>query len=162
MAKSTKNALILCLAFSAVAVLAALLGYWKSLPLAILAGMLPAVAYETYRTEGATTTLASWGIAAAIVAEAVLILFKIELNIMRYLGSFAGFLPVFDVKMAGPIVIGILSITLLKRTAGIYTKWLAVVIFLSACALFYVLDPDLFSRLFKSGLSEGAKHIPRP
>ncbi len=162
MAKSTKNAFVICLALTIVAALLVLLGWWKSLPLVILAGMLPAVAYEVYRTEGATTTLASWGIAAAIVVEAVLIIFNIQVNIMQFLGSFAASLPAVDIRMAGPVVIGVLAIMLLKRTGGMYTKWLAVVIFLAACGLFYVLDPDLFSKLFKSGLSEGAKRIPRP
>lgn len=54
--------------------------------------------------------------------------------------------PLGEIKIVAPTVIAILSILLFTKTWGVYTKWLAVVIFTTAFAIVYTLDPDVFSR----------------
>jgi hypothetical protein len=45
------------------------------------------------------------------------------------------------------------------RTRGIYTKWLAVVIFITAFAIVYTLDPNVFKDLIKFAAEEGIDSI---
>lgn len=159
MAKSTRNAVLICGVLTViVAIGTAASIYWKQ-PLAIIIAALPAAAYELYRTEGFATRLASAGVLAVLVAEIVLIVGKIELNIARFVGKYVGSMPVVDAKLAGPVVIALLAVMLVRRTAGIYTKWLAIVLLGAAVALFYTLDPVLLSKFVKPALQEGARHI---
>ncbi len=159
MAKPTEHAALICAILTVIAALGAAAAiYWKQ-PLAVIIAALPAAAYELYRTEGFTTKLASAGVLAVLVAEIVLIVGKIELNIARFAGKYVGSMPVVDAKLAGPVIIGLLAVMLVRRTAGIYTKWLAIVLFGAAVALFYVLDPALLSKFVQPALQEGAKHI---
>jgi len=53
-----------------------------------------------------------------------------------------------------------LAVILLIRTRGVYTKWLAVIIFLSAFAVVYTVDPSYFGRLLRVGVEEGLDKIP--
>ena len=146
MARSTEHAALICAVLTIItAAGAAAAIYWKQ-PLAIIFAALPAAAYELYRTEGFTTRLASAGVLAVLAAEIVLIVGKIELNVARFVGSYVGSMPVVDAKLAGPVIIALLAVMLVRRTAGIYTKWLAIVLLGAAVALFYVLDPALISK----------------
>jgi hypothetical protein len=53
----------------------------------------------------------------------------------------------------------ILAIILFVRTAGKFTKWLAVTIFVTAFAIIYSIDPGIFTELFKYGIQEGMRRI---
>ncbi|HSV95355.1 MAG TPA: hypothetical protein VLM75_00320 [Spirochaetota bacterium] len=159
MAKPTEHAALICAILTVIAALGAAAAiYWKQ-PLAVIIAALPAAAYELYRTEGFTTKLASAGVLAVLAAEIVLIAGKIEINIARFAGKYVGSMPVIDAKLAGPVVIALLAVLLVRRTAGIYTKWLAIVLLGAAVALFYTLDPALLSKFVQPALREGAKHI---
>lgn len=159
MAKSTEHAALICGILTVIAAIGAAASiYWKQ-PLVIIVAALPAAAYELYRTEGFTTKLASAGVLAVLVAEIVLIVGKIEINIARFVGKYVGSMPVVDAKLAGPVIIALLAVMLVRRTAGIYTKWLAIVLLGAAVALFYTLDPALIAKFIKPALQEGARHI---
>ncbi|GAG77114.1 unnamed protein product, partial [marine sediment metagenome] len=67
--------------------------------------------------------------------------------------------PLGDIKAVGPAIMAILSIVLFIRTRGRYTKWLAVIIFITSFAILYALDPTIFSRLLRIGIDEGLKRI---
>jgi len=159
MAKPTRNAALICGILTVIAALGAAASIYWTQPLAVIIAALPAAAYELYRTEGFTTKLASAGVLAVLVAEIVLIVGKIEINIARFVAKYTGSMPVVDAKLAGPVVIALLAIMLVRRTAGIYTKWLAVVLLGSAVALFYTLDPALIAKFITPALQEGARHI---
>jgi len=159
MAKPTRNAALICGILTVIAALGAAASIYWTQPLAVIIAALPAAAYELYRTEGFSTRLASAGVLAVLVAEIVLVVGKIEINIARFVAKYTGSMPVVDAKLAGPVVIALLAIMLVRRTAGIYTKWLAVVLLGSAVALFYTLDPALIAKFFTPALQEGARHI---
>lgn len=160
MPKSTKHAALICIVLTVVAGLGVAIGIWKGSPLAAIIGVVPAVIYEVYRTEGFTTKLASVGMLLVLVALIVMIAMKLSFSLAPYLSKF-GITRVVDAKLAGPVIIAVLAVILLRRTAGIYTKWLAVVIFLAAVGLFYVLDPSIFQFILNLGAKEGMKRVGR-
>jgi hypothetical protein len=149
MAKPTKNAALICGILTAIAAAGIGIGIWQHSPLIAVIGMLPAVGYEVYRTEGLSTKLSSIIMLAVLVALIALIAFKVSFDIAPLLKEI-GIGGAFDAKLAGPVIIAILALLLLRRTEGIYTKWLAVVILLSAAGLFFILDSALSASLLKA------------
>jgi len=164
MAKPTKHATLICTIISIVAVIGILLGILFSKPVIIVACLLPAVVYEVYRTEGESTRWASWVLLLVIILEIVLIAANISFDLGSFFGEstkeVAGYsVPLGDIKIFGPIIMGILSIILFVRTRGKYTKWLAAVIFVTCFAIVYVLNPDIFKQLFKTGVEKGLENL---
>jgi hypothetical protein len=158
MAKSTKNAGLICAIVTLLAALGVAIGIWRANPLAVIILLFPAVIYEMYRTEGFYTKLAAIGMFALLVVLMVMLTGNMSLDLSPILAKFSIKAQV-DAKLAAPAVIAILAVFLFRRTAGVYTKWLAVVIILAAMGLFYVIDPALFGFLVKQGTAEGAKRI---
>ena len=165
MAKEYQNATLICVIISVVAAVGIALGFFFKLPLAVVFLMLPAVVYQIYRTEGVSTKLASIGMLIVLVAEAVLIIGNINFNLAnlmggaeKRIGSYR--IPLGDARTMGPLIIALLSGILLRRTAGKYTIWLAVVILISSIGLLYALNPDFIHQLFRSGVvEEGIRRI---
>ncbi len=160
MARSTENAVLICLICTVIMLAGAAAGIYFNKPIVVVLALFPAVVYEIYRVEGVSTIWASWGMLAVLVAEVVLIVGKFNINIATYAAKYIPNLPAVDVKMAGPVIMGYFSYVLIRRTAGIYTRWLAVVILVGCLGMFYALDPALFSRFAGKGLQEGLKNIP--
>jgi len=151
MAKPTKHASKLCLAFSVIAALGIVFGLLVGSPMVILLALVPSVAYEVYRTEGPSTRWASWALAIVLVLQALFMVFDINLDVASLLGYssryVAGYeVPLGDVKVVGPAVMAVLALILMSRTRGRYTKWLAVNIIVTSFALIYVLDHTVFVR----------------
>jgi len=164
MAKPTTYATPICVTLSIITVIGIGIGLLARNPLIIAALLLPAVIYEVYRTEGESTIWSSWLILGAIIAEFVLVIFKINFDLASFLGTssqyIAGYyVPLGDIKVIFPTVIGILSVILFLRTAGIYTKWLSVLIFLGALSIVYTIDPGLFQQLIRLVVQQGMNHI---
>jgi len=160
MAQSTKNAVLICLALTILVVLGGAASiYWKK-PLIVILCALPAAGYEVYRTEGLMTKLASLGIFAVFIAEILFIAFGFNLDVGKYIAKYVSVLPTVDAKLLGPVVIAVLAIMLVRRTGGIYTIWLAVVLFAAAAALLYSLDPNLFKSLVQPAVKEGMRRAP--
>lgn len=156
-----RNCVILTLIAAAFAV-PALIFKW---PVALIAGLLPAAVYEIIRTEGVSTRAASVVLTLVLLAEIVFILFNIRIDLAALSGvtgkTVGGYdLPLGDIRMVGTFVLAILAVVLFIRTAGAYTKWLAVVLFAGAFALIYLLSPSEFPKLLKWGLKEGS-HVIR-
>ena len=136
MAKPTKHAALICTIVSVISLIGIIIGILISRPIIIVILLLPAAIYEAYRTEGPSTRWASWVLILLLILEIVLIAADISFNLATFLGtsetSVVGYnIPLGDVKIVGPIVVGILSIILFTRTRGKYTKWLAVTIFIT-------------------------------
>jgi len=75
----------------------------------------------------------------------------------RYLNleySYVGgqYVPLGDIKILAPVLLAVFSTILFLRTAGPYTKWLSVIIFLSAFIIIYVMSPDMFRELLRSSI----------
>lgn len=160
MAQSTEHAALICLICTILALAGIAGGYYFHKPVITVLALLPAVIYEVYRTEGVSTIWASWGMLAVLIAEAFLIIGNFNINISKYAAKYAPALPAIDIKLGGPVIMAYFSYILIRRTAGIYTKWLAIVILIGCAGLFYVLDPSIFTKLGGSGIQEHLKNIP--
>jgi len=165
MAKSYKHAASICIVLGVLALIGIIIGVAKSNPLITIIFLLPTVIYEVYRTEGRSTKWASRGLLIILVAEIFLIVTNISFNLVEFFGvtekRVSGYnVPLGDIKVVGPAIMAILTIILSVRTRGRYTKWLAVIIFITSLAIVYVLDPTVFSRLLRFGIEEGIRQIP--
>ena len=164
MAKPTKNATLICTILSVIALIGVIVGLLTGYTIAIIIALLPTTIYEIYRTEGKSTKASSTLLLLILIAELVLIIFNIDINLAEYLGTtektIAGYLvPLGDIKIVGPTVMTILSVILFIRPLGPYTKWLAVIIFLTSFAIVYSIDPIIFKDLFRYGVEEGINRI---
>lgn len=164
MAKPTKYATLICTIVSILALIGIVIGIWLSKPLIIVIFLIPAAAYEVYRTEGPSTVWASWILLIVLILEIVLIAANISFDLASFFGEsekvVAGYtVPLGDIKIAGPIVMAILSIILFVRTRGRYTKWLAVVIFITCFAIVYAINPEIFKNLLGLAVDKGIEGI---
>ncbi|MBU4314362.1 MAG: hypothetical protein KJ821_06200 [Actinobacteria bacterium] len=164
MAKPTKYATLICTIVSILALIGIVIGIWLSKPLIIVIFLIPAAAYEVYRTEGPSTVWASWILLIVLILEIVLIVANINFDLASFFGEsekvVAGYtVPLGDIKIVGPIVIAILSIILFVRTRGRYTKWLAAVIFITCFVIVYVINPEIFKNLLGLAVVKGIEGI---
>jgi Na+-driven multidrug efflux pump len=164
MAKPTKYAPHICIITTIFAIIGIIIGIVFSLPVIIVLFLFPAAIYEAYRTEGKSTKMASIFLVVILFLQLILILFGVSFNLAEYLEvsekTIGGYLvPLGDIKVLGPTIMAILSIVLFTKTWGIYTKWLAVVIFVTSFAIVYTLDPDVFRNLLKFAFEEGFNMI---
>lgn len=159
MARSTGHPALICTIYTFIILFGAAAGIYFHKPAAIAFALLPSVVYEVYRVEGVSTIRASWGMLAVLIAEIVMIIWGFNFNIAKYAVKYIPNMPTVDIKMAGPVIMGYFSYVLIRHTAGIYTKWLAVIILIGCLALFYALDPSIFSWFKGSGIQEGLKNI---
>lgn len=56
-------------------------------PLLIIFFLLPTVGYEIYRTEGASTKFSSIAIAVVLLAELLLIIFRVNYDLIKFFGT---------------------------------------------------------------------------
>jgi hypothetical protein len=164
MAKPYKYAPLICTILSIIAVIGIIVGLLLSNPLIIIFLLLPTVVYEVWRTQGESTKWASWILLIVLIAEVILIIFGISFDLAGYLGEGEKYVaghrvPLGDIKVVGPIIMAVLGIILIARTRGRYTKWLAVIIIVSAFAIVYTLDYTIFSRMFGIAVEEGLNKI---
>lgn len=159
MAKSVKYATPICLILSIVMIVSIIAAFILKNPLIIALALLPVAIYEAYRTEGVSTKWASWGMVLVLALLNAMLIFKINFDLTK-IGKILGLsLGNLDARAIIPVVMAILAIVLVKRTAGMYTRWLAIIIFISCIPLFYLIDPALFSFAIKKGAEEGSKYI---
>lgn len=164
MAKPTKYATPICIVLSVIALIGIVLGLVLSSPITVMILLLPTVIYEVYRTEGKSTKASSVLLLIVLIAELLLVIFRIDFNLAEFLGEsekyIGGYLvPLGDIKMIGPTIMAVLSVILFVRTRGVYTKWLAVTIFITSFASIYILDPQAFQDLLKYGVEEGLNQV---
>jgi len=164
MAKPYQHATSICIVLTILAFLGIVIGIFKSNPLITIIFLFPAVIYEVYRTEGKSTKWASWGLLGVLIAEVLLIVAKINFDLAEFLntskqtvGGYA--VPLGDIKVVGPAIMAVLSLILFTRTRGRYTRWLAVIIFITSFVIVYTLDPTIFKELIRFGIKEGLNQI---
>ncbi|MFU8826325.1 MAG: hypothetical protein ACNA70_02425 [Brevefilum sp.] len=164
MAKPTKYAPHLCTLFMVIAIIGIILGFIFKQPLIPIILLIPTAIYEAYRTEGKSTKTASIVLVVVLFAEIILVLFNIQFNLAEFFGSerqlIGGYwVPLGDLRIVGPTVMAALSVILYTRTRGIYTKWLAAIIFVTSFAIIYLIDPIVFQDLFEYGLQEALRRF---
>ncbi|MHA1420239.1 MAG: hypothetical protein ACTSPO_15095 [Candidatus Heimdallarchaeaceae archaeon] len=164
MAKPYQNATSICAVLTLLAVVGIISGFLSHNPLIIIIFLFPTVVYEVYRTEGRSTKASSWFLLLVFILEAYLIITNTSIDLAGFLGGdkqyLAGYaIPLGDIKVVGPTVMAVLSIILFTRTRGRYTRWLAVIIFVTSFAIVYVLDPSIFGKLLKLGVKEGLDKV---
>jgi hypothetical protein len=155
MAKPIRNAPLYCVILTIITVIMAIIAFYSHNVLWIIIGLLPAVMYEIYRTEeGATTKYSSILLLIILVLEVILIIFRVNFDLAaffgeesKYIGGY--YLPLGDIKIFGPILTAILSVVLFFRTAGVYTKWLSVIICIGSLTAVYIINPDFFQNILK-------------
>ena len=159
MARSTKHATLICIILTVITLISLAAGYYTHRALIVAIAMLPLVGYEVYRKEGVSTIWASLGMLLMLALLLVLMIGNINFDLMKFLKS-AG-LPIqsFDIKMVIPAAMAYFAFVLIKRTAGIYTRWLAVVILIACVGLFFLMDPELFKKIAQFGAKEGMDQI---
>lgn len=140
---------LVCTLMTLLMILAIIIGLSTKGAMWVLLCLLPVVIYEIYRTKGEFTTLSSWLMLAVLVGEIIFITFGINYNLADYFGSESAYIagqdvPLGDIKILGPTLMAIFSLVLLVRTYGPYTKWLSVIIFISAFVIIYILNPSAF------------------
>lgn len=159
MAKPTKYAPHLCTLFMMIAFIGIVLGLIFQQPLITIILLIPTAIYEAYRTEGRSTKMASYVLLVVLVASIVLMVFDIEFNIAEFLGAdrqlIGGYwVPLGDLRVVGPGIMAVLSVILYTRTRGVYTRWLAAIIFITSFAIIYLVDPAGFQEFLSFGLRE--------
>ena len=164
MAKPYKHAALICIVLTILAAIGIIIGLLTLRPIITIIFLMPTVIYEVYRTEGKSTKWAAWVLLAVFIVEIILVATNISFNLATFFGVtekwVAGHrVPLGDIKVVGPVIMVILSIILFVRTRGRYTKWLAVIIFITCFAIVYTLDPTVFSRLVRIGVQEGLEKI---
>jgi hypothetical protein len=164
MAKAYRHATPICILLTIVAGMGILIGIYTWRPLFTMAFLIPAIIYEVYRTEGESTKWASRLLLVVFIAEIILIAANVSFDVGSFLAKseewVAGYrIPLGDIKVVGPAIMAVLSIILFLRTRGRYTKWLAIVIFITSFAIVYTLDPSIFNRLVRLGIEEGLNQI---
>jgi len=163
MAKEHKNAWLYILILAVLSLGGAAAGVWKTIPAVVVSCALPVALYEAYRTEGIFTKIASVLTVAVLIAELVVLAAKINIGASkiaaeagREAGKYVRALErapgsreiidkvsLIDANLAGPAVILLLSLYLLKSTGGIYTRILALLITVSSVALALSIKPEL-------------------
>jgi hypothetical protein len=148
MAKSYEHAWIICLAVSIIAAAGIAAGYFWHRPVIIAIAMLPAVIYEVYRTEGVFTKIAAVGSLVIAAAEIYVIAADVRIDLSQYLTflkAVKGMNEPIQAGFIGPVLLVLASLYLFRRTAGIYTKWLSIVI-----VLIFTINPEMTKKMFKS------------
>lgn len=148
---------LVCTILTVLMIIGVIWGFAAKSPLVIVIFLLPVVAYEIYRTRGASTIMSSWLLAIVLVLEIIFIVFGISWDLGRYLNleySYIGgqYVPLGDIKILAPVLLAVFSTVLFLRTAGPYTKWLSVIIFVSAFIIIYVMSPEMFRELLRSSI----------
>jgi len=143
MARPTRYATPICLALTVLAALGIALGFITGEVLWPIGFLFPTVVYEAYRTEGRSTRWASWTMAALMVALIVFVAFGVEYDLRNLFGADITYvggkeIPLGDVKVVFPAAMAILCVVLWGRTRGIYTRWLAAIIFVTAVVIAYL------------------------
>lgn len=145
----------MCLLVTVIAIVGAVLGLMLHSAFCVLFFLLPTVIYEVIRTEpGASTKISSIMLLGIIVLELILIFFGVSYDLANFFGEtekyIAGYtLPLGDIKVFGPLLTTILSVILVFRTYGPYTKWLSIVIACGSLVAVFLISPTFFQEALK-------------
>ena len=146
--------LTICLVLTVFTLVTIILGFYLKNPFILIIGILPVAIYEAIRTEGYYTKAGSIAVMVLVILEILAIKGIIKLNLANLLGQgevyFSGyFLPLGELTFIFPIVAAIISLVLIRRTYGIYTKWLSVLLLSSSLCLLYLVNKESLFELLR-------------
>lgn len=164
MAQSTKYATPICLGLTLLAIIGIMLGIALGSAVIPIIFLIPTVAYEIYRTDPGSTKISSIILMIVLVAELVFLIFNISWNLADFLGTetktIAGYtVTLGDIRVVSPILMAVLSVVLFVRTYGVYTKWLAVIIFVTSFGIIYCISPAIFTDTFRTVVQEAFDRV---
>ena len=160
MAKPTTYAVPICLGLTLLALIGIALSVTQKNPIYAIVLLIPTVIYEVYRTEpGASTKVASWAMLGILILELIFLATGVSYNLANYFGAgdmyLGGFIvPLGDLKILAPAIIAVIALVLAIRTAGPFTKWLSIIIFVTVFAVIYTIDSESFRNLFRSAVQQ--------
>ena len=145
---------LICSIMSVWMAIGIMLGFTSHNALFVAFFLIPVIVYEIYRTRGLYTTFSSWMMLIVVVAEIIFLVFGLSYDIGAYLQMDSTYIagqqvPLGDIKILGPALLAVFSLILVIRTAGPYTKWLGILIFISAFFIVYIFSPEMFRELLK-------------
>ena len=155
--KSKISPVLICTLLTIWTIIGIFLGINHHSVIILAAFLLPVVGYEIYRTEGVSTTFSSWALLIVLILEIIFLAFGISYDLGSYLDMSNAYvggqdIPIGDIKILGPTLMAILSLILLFRTAGPYTKWLSVIIIITALIMVNMLNPLVFKEVLRGGV----------
>ncbi len=132
-----------------------LLGFYLKNPFIIILGIFPVAIYEAWRTEGYYTKSGSIIILILVILEILAIKGLIKFNLADFMGRdqafFGGYwLPLGNITFIFPVIAVIVSLLLLFRTYGFYTKWLSVLLLVSSVCLLYMVNKETLFELIRT------------
>ena len=156
--KDTGLAVTISIIITVFTLITLVVGLWIKNPFWIIAGIVPAAAYEAWRTEGYYTKIASGAIAVLVILEIFAIMGVINFNLADLFGSsetyFSGyFIPLGELTLIFPFAAVLLSLILVRRTYGPYTKWLSILLIASSAALLWVVNKDGLMEILRTSTS---------
>ncbi len=106
-------------------------------------GLLPVSLYEIYRTYGIFTKLASILLLIILILEIYIVSANINMDLSKLFFKKEVFLAGINIKLGElryifPETIILLSLILLVRTIGIYTKWLSIILITGCLMIIYI------------------------
>ena len=149
-----KTATTVCYVLTGIAIITLIVGIWLKNPYWVIAGIVPSALYEAWRTEGYYTKIASVVIAGLSVLEIFAILGTIKFNLAELAGQNYAYvagenIPLGDIRFVFPIIAVILSIALVRRTYGKYTKWLSILLVASSIALLFIVNKNALTEILR-------------
>lgn len=146
MTRSINKELILPVLSGVIAVSGLAAGYIYHNPLIPVLAILPAAVYEITYVNELTTGWAKWGLFIIINLEGLLILKNISIDVAHYLAKVTN-LPVMDLRLVLPILITYFSYILARKTQGLYTRVVALVIMICSMGILYIAEFSLFPKI---------------
>ncbi len=152
-----KNPVEKCIIITLVAAVFIITGFFIKNPVIMIIGLIPAAFYEAYRTWGISTKIASVLLFLILVFELIILVFNINIDLAKIFGIskkyIAGYGEILiDIKVLLPLIIIFLSVILVARTIGIYTKWLSIILVTGCFSIIYILHPLQFNKLLNFGI----------
>jgi hypothetical protein len=136
---------IICTVITILVIISLVVSFLTKNPYYIIVGMFLAGAYELWRTEGYYTKMESLGILVLLILEILALMGIIKIDLAKELGTNQVYLsyrqfPLGDIRIILPIGMALVSLGLLWRTYGAYTKWLSILLVISSLVLLYLVN----------------------
>ncbi|MEK6794688.1 MAG: hypothetical protein AABZ39_07930 [Spirochaetota bacterium] len=154
-----KTPVIFCSLFTVIALIGCIVGLVLKMPVIVIAGLLPTAVYEVIRTAGVSTKAASVTLLVVLILDMIFVLFGVSINLSKLLGTakttISGYAILLgDIRVVAAGLMAVLSVILVLRTQGIYTKWLAGIIFITSFLVIYMINPADFQKMLALAIEQ--------
>lgn len=152
-----------CLIAALIAATCLLCGYYLKSPLIMALGLIPAALYESFRAWGPMTRIASLLFVLILITVSALFLLQINFDMSTFKGGHVKraalrTLALVDIKVVALLIMALLSLVLVIRSAGPYTKLLSLLIMAGCIFMVWQVSPKQFPALVERAW-EAIKHF---